>query len=161
LNNLCFQLAQVVVPGIMILILDSPRIPNRRHRGALGLGVMGTVTVGTCAGLYGWLKAVDYSHFATSPGVDWSDSGFAGGFVLYLLFGAVYSGFQMTVEWILSTLTNDPAVLAQYAGMIKGTSSLGMCISFIIASQTVPIVWQLTLQFMCVSKFLCRPVVFH
>lgn len=58
--------------------------------------------------------------------MDWIESAFGLGIVLYLLFGAIYACFQVTVQWTLAALANDPAPCARYAGAPKGTVSLGM-----------------------------------
>ncbi|EXJ79410.1 hypothetical protein A1O3_08912 [Capronia epimyces CBS 606.96] len=147
LNNMCFQFIQILMPYLLIYVLDSKRIASRRRRGAIGVVIMGTLAIGACIGLYIWLDVVHYADIKTSPAVDWQDSHFPGIFVIYILFGAIFAGFQVVVEWILSALTNEPSTLAQFAGMVKGTSSLGMCISFVVAAQKVPTVGQLSLQF--------------
>lgn len=152
LNNLCFQIIQLLGPGLLIWVFDSKLIRSRKLRGLVAVGLMGAISIGACGGLYGWLHQVDYSSLTTSPATDWSDKQFASLFVIYLLFGWVYSGYQMTIEWVVSSLSNDPSVLAQYAGFERGMASFGMCISFIVAAQKVPQIGQLTLQFMYVSS---------
>jgi len=147
LNNLCFQLMQILGPGLLIWIFDNKFVSSRKTRGLIGVGVMGAIAIGACCGLYGWLHEVDYASLKTSPAVDWSDEKFARLFVIYILFGWIYSGFQMTVEWVVSALSNDPSILAQYAGFERGIASFGMCISFILAGQEVSQIGQLSLQF--------------
>ncbi|KAK5203348.1 hypothetical protein LTR47_009572 [Exophiala xenobiotica] len=147
LNNLFYQFVGILAPYLLIHILDNPNISSRRRRGIIGTAIMGIITLGACVGLYIWLKVVNYAHLTETPAVDWTGADFAGMFVIYMLFGLIYSGYQVVVEWTLSALTNDPSTLAQFAGMIKGTSALGICISFIMAAQKVPTVGQLSLQF--------------
>jgi hypothetical protein len=133
----------------MIWIFDSKKIPNRKHRGILAVSLIGLISVGACCGLYGWLHKVDYASLSKSksPATDFTDRDFASLFVIYLLFGWIYSGYQMVVEWVVSALSNDPSVLAQFAGFERGIASFGMCISFIVAAQEVPQIGQLSLQF--------------
>jgi hypothetical protein len=85
---------------------------------------MGPVAIGGCAGLYGWLQVVDYSNIKESPANDWVNPHYGGFIVIYLLFGLTYSGYQMVVEWVTASLSNDPSVLSQYAGSMRGMASL-------------------------------------
>lgn len=80
-------------------------------------------------------------------GYDWTSPNYKKYTVIYFFFPMLYSGLQIVVEWILAALTNDPATLARYAGMFKGTGSLGICVAFILDSRKVPYIWQLTVQF--------------
>lgn len=132
---------------VLVAILDTKRIKSRRRRGTIGAVLMGVVAIGACCGLYGWMYKVDYAGLKTAPGTDWTDSGFGGLFAVYVLFGWVYAGFQMSVEWCSSSLSNDPTKSAQSAGYMRGMASLGMCIGFVMAAQQVPLVGQLSLQF--------------
>ena len=111
---------------------------------------MGTLAIGASIGLYIWLSANYYDSInfvKYAPAVDRKSSRYPGIFVVYILFGACLAGYQVALEWTLAALTNEPSVLAQFAGMVKGTQSLGMCISFVVAAQGVPLVGQLNIQF--------------
>ncbi len=83
----------------------------------------------------------------TSRGYDWTSDQYVKYTVIYFFFAMLYSGLQIVIEWILAALTNDPAMLARYSGMFKGTGSLGICVSFLLDSRKVPYIWQLTVQF--------------
>ena len=49
---------------------------------------MGTICLATNAGLAAWITKNDVNRQKnTPPGVDWTDSAFGAGFVLYLLSG--------------------------------------------------------------------------
>lgn len=144
---------QLLGPGILIWVFDMKIVPNRKHRGLYSVALMGMISLGACCGLYGWLHVVDYANIKTTPATDFVDSGFASLFVIYLLFGWIYSGYQMVVEWVVASLSNDPTLQAQFAGFMRGVASLGMCISFIVAGQQVPTIGQLSLQFVCVLPF--------
>lgn len=71
----------------------------------------------------------------------------SGYFVIYPFFAVVYNSLQITIKWVLVALTNDPATLASYSDLFKGTRSLGIFISFIIDSKKTPYIWQLIVQF--------------
>ena len=107
---------------------------------------MGAVAVGASAGLTGWLEIHDVDSLTAPAGADWSDPQWPGLFVCYLLFGAIYSGYQMCTEWTLSATTNDPETLARISGMFKFYSSLGMMISFILAGLRVTFLAQVLVQ---------------
>lgn len=148
LNNLCFQVIQFFGPGVLIWIFDSKLVSSRKTRGMIGVGLMALISISACAGLYGWLHWVKYSSLKQSPAADWTSKYYASWMVIYLLFGIIYSGYQMTTEWIIASMSNDPSVLAQYAGFFRGMASFGMCVSFVMAAQKVPQYGQLALQLM-------------
>jgi hypothetical protein len=95
-----------------------------------------------------WLKVTDYASFKKTPANDWSYTHYGGFMAIYLMFGLTYSSYALTVEWVFACLSNDPSVLAQYAGFVRGLGSLGMMISFILAEQIVPTWAQVTVQLM-------------
>ncbi|EXJ88145.1 hypothetical protein A1O1_05073 [Capronia coronata CBS 617.96] len=146
LNNLLFQFIMIPAPIFLAWIMDNKKIASRRSKGLLGATFVTVVTFGATAGLMGWTYANDIDRHNPAPGVDWSDSAFAAGFILYLLFGIVNACFQIAVQWTMSALTNDPALCARYAGAFKGTVSFGMCISFTIDSQGMNFKKQIIVQ---------------
>ncbi|KAF4977215.1 hypothetical protein FZEAL_6243 [Fusarium zealandicum] len=145
-NNFAYQAIQVFVPGLLICILDSRFIQSRRRRGLIGIAIMGTVAIGTSSGLISWLEINQVDSLTAPAGADWSDPEWAGLFVCYVLFGSIYSGYQMCTEWTLSATTNDPQALARVAGMFKFYSSLGMMISFVLAGEQVSFLGQVSVQ---------------
>lgn len=148
LNNVLFQFIMIPCPLALAYIMDSDRIKSRRMRGMIGTAIMGTITLATCGGLAAWFKKnnIDRNN-GDSPSVDWSDKEFGPGLVLYLLSGIIYATYQICVQWTLGALTNDPVRCARYAGLFKGTTALGMCISFILDSKDVSYMNQLIVQF--------------
>ncbi|KAI9741784.1 MAG: hypothetical protein M1834_000170 [Cirrosporium novae-zelandiae] len=155
LNNVMFQFIEIPVPLALAYIMDCEKIKSRRLRGMLGLGIMGVITMGTNAGLATWIVKNDINQNHTSPAADWTSDAFGAGFILYLLSGIIYAGYQIVVQWVISALTNDPVRCARYSGMYKGTTSLGMCISFVLDSKTVPYIDQLIVQFVIYGVGLC------
>ncbi|EFY99181.2 DUF895 domain membrane protein [Metarhizium robertsii ARSEF 23] len=163
-NNFAYQATQAFVPAVLVLVLDSKYIRSRRTRGLVGIAGMGTVAVGASAGLIGWLQVHRVDALRTPAGADWSDAEWPGLFVCYVLFGAVYAGYQMCVEYTLSATTNDPAVLARVAGMFKFYSAFGMMVSFVMAGEGVSFLGQITLQLVLYALGICGVVwvlVFH
>lgn len=142
LNNAAFNIIQMFIPPILSFILDSKHVKSRRHRGFLALAFIGPITIGGAAGILAWIQVHQISYSGESRAWDWLGSQWGGLFVCYIMFGCVYSGFQMVTEYTLSATTNDPQVLAKVAGLFKFYSSLGMFLSFILAAQKVPFVGQ-------------------
>ncbi|KAJ3498181.1 hypothetical protein NLG97_g1327 [Lecanicillium saksenae] len=145
-NNFTYQTIQIVMPGLLICILDSRFIKSRRHRGLLGIAIMGTFAVAGCVGLMSWLKVNNVESRPVSASFDWKDGEFGGMLACFLLFGATYAGYQMCTEYTLSSTTVDPAKLARVAGMFKFYSTFGMMVSFIMAGERVPFIGQASLQ---------------
>ena len=66
-----------------------------------------------------------------SPAWDFTSGGGSAEFTtVMLIFGIIYAINQMVVMWTLAALTNDPFVLARYAGLYKAMLSAGLCITF-------------------------------
>lgn len=146
LNSLAFAVIQFFVPPILTTILDNRRITSRKVRGMLGIALHGTIAVAACGGLMGWMTINDTDAITKNPAWDWLDHQFPGLFVLYLMFGATYTGFQLATEWTLAATTNDPKKLSKIAGLFKCYSSLGMFISFIMTGQGATLWAQAGLQ---------------
>lgn len=154
-------------PLLLAYVMDTKYIKSRRIRGMIGAIIMGTICLATNAGLAAWITHNDVNRQTNEPpGVDWSDSAFGAGFVLYLLSGKfnpwylalgcklltsepgiIYATYQIVVQWTLGALSNDPVQCSRLAGLFKGTTALGMCISFVLDSKNVSYIDQLIVQF--------------
>ncbi|KAI1618725.1 hypothetical protein EDD36DRAFT_402388 [Exophiala viscosa] len=145
-NSLCFQIVQFIGPGVLIFVLDNKFVRSRKVRGIMGVAITGAIAIGGCVGMYIWLHLSGYASYEKTPAYDWSYSHYGGFMAIYLMFGLTYSSYALTVEWVFACLSNDPAVLAQYAGFVRGLGSLGMMISFILAEQLTPTWVQVTVQ---------------
>ena len=145
LNNLLFQAIMIPTPMLLAYLLDNKHVELRKLRGIMGTTFVALVTMGATCGLLAWVLKNDVTRGIPSA-VDWTDSSFAAGVILYILFGIVYACFQILVQWILAALTNDPALCARYAGAFKGTVSLGMCVSFTVDSQGMTFRNQIIMQ---------------
>lgn len=133
-------------PIILAWVMDNRRVQSRKLRGVLGASLVGIITMGATCGLLAWVIRNNVGREGDSPAVDWTDSAFPVGIVLYLLFGMIYACFQIAVQWTLASLTNDPSLCARYAGAFKGTVSLGMCVSFTVDSQGMLFLDQVIMQ---------------
>lgn len=147
LNNVLFQFVMIPAPLVFAWILDTSKVKSRRVRGLVGVTVLGAITLGTSGGLAAWISYNDVNQNIPARGVDWTDSTFAAAFILYILFGIIYAIYQIAVQWTLAALSNDPVRCARHAGFFKGSTSLGMCVSFILDSQKVSYMNQLIVQY--------------
>ncbi|KAK5320261.1 hypothetical protein LTR93_007318 [Exophiala xenobiotica] len=137
LNNIVFEFIMIPAPLALAWAMDNKFMKRRRNKGMLGVTLMTVISLATYAGVLGWIYHYDIDRTATPPAVDWDESTFASGFVLYLLSGTIYSGFQICGQWTLSALSNDPYKCARYAGLFKGTTSLGLMAAFLMDSKGV------------------------
>lgn len=136
-----------MVPPLLTFVLDNSRsMSSRRHRGLLGIGIMGTIAIGTAGGLIGWLRVNDIDGSSRARSWDWSGAQYPGLAIIYILMGSIYSGYQMVTEWTLAATTNDPETLARIAAIFKFWSASGMLVSFVLAAQHVPFLDQTIIQ---------------
>lgn len=61
----------------------------------------------------------------------------------------VFSIYQIAVQYVITSLTNNPERLARYAGIFRGVTAFGMMFSFIIDGQGGSYLAQLSFQFAC------------
>lgn len=136
LNSVLFDVMFLPSAPAFMYLLD--KLPfGRTKRGLIALGVATIVMVTGWVALISWVCLS--KTFANPPleGVDWTDANFAGPFVLYLLFGIVFTVHQMIGMWTMASLTNDPRKLGIYGGLWRGISGLGLCIAFALSAALV------------------------
>ncbi len=119
--------------GLAVLV-DNEKF-RRRTRGFMG------ITYVAVPSLIGWIIQSIWvsqnmlNRHADSPAVDWTDgSKFGLPFAVYVFFGIEYACWQITCQYILATLTNDPQLLARYSGVFRAGIAAGECVSFGIDS---------------------------
>ena len=125
----------------MAKVLDNSRY-RRRIRGYMGI----TISAVTFSAVF-IICLVQIKHYNINrndppPGYDWTDSEFLGIVFMQLLSGFSYAGHHMVIQWVLSSMTNDPQVLARYSGMFKGIDSAGVAVAYGLESALVPYVDQ-------------------
>lgn len=147
LNNVLFQFVQILVAISLSYVLDHPKL-SRRKRGLLACSALSVITLAALASLVGWMKKNHLDgRLIDPPDVDWTDGRFAGGVIIYILFGIVYSGYLVCAQWVIASLSNNPVRCALYSGFAKGTSSFGLCICFVMDSKSVTYMDQVIVQF--------------
>ncbi|KAL5335483.1 major facilitator superfamily domain-containing protein [Aspergillus crustosus] len=150
LNNVFFNFIQIPASLAMTFILDNPRyFGKRRTRALIGISVMSAITLGICSAEAAWLVQHRIDRNQPGPSTDWTDPDFAGAFVIYVIYGSVYSIYQIATQYVICSLTNDPEVLARYASVFRGMTALGMMFSFIIDGNGGTYTTQLSFQFAC------------
>ncbi|KIW92582.1 uncharacterized protein Z519_06429 [Cladophialophora bantiana CBS 173.52] len=149
LNNVMFNFIQLPASFGMTYILDNPRFGRRKTRALIGISVMSAITLAICAAEAAWLAEHHLDRNERGPSTDWTDSAFAGAFVIYVIYGSVYSIYQIATQYVICALTNDPERLARRASCFRGTTALGMMFSFIIDGNGGTYITQLSFQFAC------------
>ncbi|RFU28738.1 hypothetical protein B7463_g7578, partial [Scytalidium lignicola] len=149
LNNVMFNFIQLPASFGMTYILDNPRFGHRKARALIGISVMSAVTLAICAAEAAWLAKHHLNRNEAGPSTDWTDPAFAGAFVIYVIYGSVYSIYQIATQYVICALTNDPERLARRASCFRGTTALGMMFSFIIDGNGGTYITQLSFQFAC------------
>lgn len=122
-----FNFIQLPASFAMTYILDNLRFGKRKLRSLIGISVMSAVTLGVCGAEAGWLGTNGINRNVEGPSIDWTDSGFAAPFVIYIIYGSVYSIYQIATQYVICALTNDPERSARYAGVFRGVTAFGIC----------------------------------
>lgn len=147
LNNVLYEFIMIPTAILLSMALDGKFVKSRRSRGMLTVAVVGLITMAASAGLTAWEKINHLDGALAASNIDWTDSNYAGGCVIYLLWGIVYASYVVVVQWVMASMSNDPDKLAFYAGFTKGTNSLGLCISFVLDVKSVTYFTQTIIQF--------------
>jgi NADH:ubiquinone oxidoreductase subunit 6 (subunit J) len=82
----------------MRMILDTEKL-SRKARAYLGFAYMFTTLLVAYAGELGWMFTRPSGTFTQANGVDFTDSGFAGFFVIFQLFQLSVTSVPMFISW--------------------------------------------------------------
>ncbi|KAG7005387.1 MFS general substrate transporter [Physcia stellaris] len=129
LNSLMFNVMQIIGAVGIGILLDNRKVPSRRTRGFISILVVAIIIVAGWVGLTVWLYKNPLDPL-NPPLIDWTDERFGGFFVLNLIFGINLVIYQVTVQWIIASFTNDPEHLARFAGLVKGVLAGGVAAAF-------------------------------
>ncbi|KAI4103821.1 MAG: hypothetical protein L6R37_003624 [Teloschistes peruensis] len=120
--------ARVIIGAIWIgLMLDNWKISSRRTRGVVTVTAVAVLVIAGWIGMTVWLYK-NPMDLLNPPLFDWTDGPFGGFFILNLIFGM--NMVVVTVQWIISSFTNDPEQLARLAGLVKGVLAGGVAAAF-------------------------------
>ncbi|KAF7556673.1 hypothetical protein G7Z17_g1267 [Cylindrodendrum hubeiense] len=121
----------IQIPATLLfgLVLDNKRYA-RRIRGTMGLTISFVIV------LIGWGLALSFQikygikRDVESPAWDWTSTPYVAYFFVIFFTGIAYAIDQMMVMWVMSSLSNEPKLLARYGGFFKGMLSAGLAIAF-------------------------------
>ncbi|KAK2750125.1 hypothetical protein FQN57_004620 [Myotisia sp. PD_48] len=157
MNNVIFY--AVALPGSVLVTYLTDMLPfSRRKRGLIALSVLAVIDIGGWIAALAWVSISDTYKNPPQGGVSWSDANFAGPFVIYVVFGVLYTCHQLIGMWVMGTFTNDPRNLAVYGGIWKGVAGGGLAVSFGMNSAGVSHQSQLIMMF--IFQFISFPIMF-
>ncbi|KAJ2564714.1 hypothetical protein IW140_005629 [Coemansia sp. RSA 1813] len=153
LNSMLYWASQMVMAYIVSLLHDRESL-SRKKRGIISLTVLAVVTNVmwglTLAVQLRYTRGPDDTHPSSDyPGglIDFTESSRAAGpMLLYCFMGAVDAHYQSFAYWLIGTMTNDPQMLARYAGFYKGIQSLGAVVAWQLDAQKVALMAQLVVN---------------
>ncbi|CCM01346.1 uncharacterized protein FIBRA_03396 [Fibroporia radiculosa] len=122
--NAVLEAAGAIIGALMIgyLVLDVKWV-KRRTRGYLGLATVVVVTSIVWACGLSWQTTFDRAEAKVLPLINYKDASYRGKAPLFFFYYFGDSCYQALAYWIMSALTNDPFILARYAGLYKAMQS--------------------------------------
>ncbi|KAI8380758.1 major facilitator superfamily domain-containing protein [Blakeslea trispora] len=138
LNDTMYWGMQIIGSLLIGFLLDH-RAMTRRGRGLLALVLIFFVCMAVWAG--GFVFQLTFNN-DFKDAIGWRDPRFGGPFVLYLLYGFTDSIYQSYMYWLMGAMSNDPSLLARYAGFYKAVQSAGAAVSFGIDAVNIPLRWE-------------------
>ncbi|KAI9271948.1 major facilitator superfamily domain-containing protein [Phascolomyces articulosus] len=137
LNGTMYWGMQIIGSMIFGFILDYQGL-TRRTRALIGAGILFVVMMAIWAG--GFVFQLSFENDYDDP-IHWDDWRFGRPFLLYIMYGLSDALYQSYMYWLMGAMSNDPALLARYAGFYKAMQSAGAAISFGIDSAGVRLRW--------------------
>ncbi|KAI9489601.1 major facilitator superfamily domain-containing protein [Zychaea mexicana] len=137
LNGTMYWGMQIIASIIFGFILDYQGL-SRRVRALLGAAILFVVMMAIWAG--GLVFQLSFENDYDDP-IHWTDSRFGRPFLLYIFYGFSDALYQSYLYWLMGAMSNDPKLLARYAGFYKAMQSAGAAISFGIDSAGVRLRW--------------------
>lgn len=154
LNDLMYWAMQVVGSALVGFLLDYKRL-GRRARGLFTLAVMFCVINAIWAGGFAFQLTFDVDY---NEPVHWTSNKFGGPFVLYIFYGFADSVYQTYLYWLMGAMSNDPSLLARYAGFYKAMQSAGAAAAFGVDSSSIRLRWECLICWVLV--FISFPLIF-
>jgi MFS family permease len=143
-NNIFYWGAQMVGAVAIGFFFDSSKFKRATKAVASLIGM--TIIFSAIWG-GGLAMQLQYTMETAKHDIDFTDSGrYAGPVILYALYGLLDAIVQSWCYWIMGALSNDPSILARYAGLYKGVQSAGSAIAWAIASANVSLLTQLIIN---------------
>ncbi|KAI9488228.1 MFS general substrate transporter [Zychaea mexicana] len=137
LNSTMYWTFQIIGSLLVGLLLDYQGF-SRRARGLICGGALFLIMMGVWAG--GFAFQLTFENDYDEPH-HWTSPGFGGPFVLYLIYGMTDAMYQSYMYWLMGAMSNDPSLLARYAGFYKAVQSAGAACAFGIDTGSVRLRW--------------------
>jgi len=141
LNGVVYYIMQIVGAYVFGFALDFKGV-RRTTRAKAAWGALFTTIMIIWGFGYMFQKTYDRELIAILKEKDelkdWSDSGYAGPFVLYMFYGFSDAAWQTCVYWFMGALTNNGRKLANFAGFYKGIQSAGGAITWRLDDIKIP-----------------------
>lgn len=149
LNDLMYWALQVIGAIMIGYLLDCERF-SRRNRGLLALGILFVLLNLIWAG--GFAFQLTFEADYKDP-IHWDHERFGGPFFLFILYGFSDAVYQTYLYWLMGAMSNDPALLARYAGFYKAVQSAGAATAFGIDASPILLRWECLIcwSMVCVS----------
>ncbi|GAA5872122.1 hypothetical protein JCM16303_000986 [Sporobolomyces ruberrimus] len=136
LGSFLVAVSAVIVNAILGFFLDNQSFSKKFKARSSYLTIMALL-----GGCWIWFTVLElkYGKEAVSPKFDWTDAGWAVGFVLYLIFNCLYFLLQNELYWTISQCAREPSELIQLSSLLRGLESAGSACAFgISASKQLP-----------------------
>lgn len=144
-----------VIGSLMIGYLLDYNGLARRTRGLIALGLLFISLMAIWAGGFAFQMTFEADY---NDPIRWTNSRFGGPFVLYIMYGFSDSIYQTYLYWLMGAMSNDPALLARYAGFYKAMQSAGAAVAFGIDSTAIRLRWECLICWLLV--FISFPLIF-
>ncbi|KAJ3564728.1 hypothetical protein NP233_g8098 [Leucocoprinus birnbaumii] len=128
LNNLIYWLSQIVWSYFIGWLLDRDTV-RRRARAFIGWGILFAMLWATY--IWGYFYQREYTRESIPPEaskMDLNDGSYVGRALLYALCAILGATWQITVYWIIGTMSNDLNKLACFTGLYKSIQSAGAAV---------------------------------
>ncbi|GAA5801414.1 major facilitator superfamily domain-containing protein [Helicostylum pulchrum] len=154
LNDLLYWALQVVGAIMIGYLLDCKRF-SRRTRGLIALGILFVLLNFIWAGGIAFQMTFEADY---NDPIHWDHPRFGGPFVLFIMYGFSDAIYQTYLYWLMGAMSNDPALLARYAGFYKAVQSAGAAIAFGIDASPILLRWECLICWVLV--FVSFPLIF-
>ncbi|KIW15318.1 hypothetical protein PV08_05363 [Exophiala spinifera] len=152
LNNVGYWSTTAIGSLVAGLSCDSYRLGYRRQRGILVGAVVILIISGIWSGILFLLIKHDLNRHGSPPHVDWTDrplSTSVSPLIILTLSGLVPGSITAYAQWLASSYSNNPVVLARLMGYVEALRGLGQAIMYALDSHKVAYRTEGILLFSC------------
>ncbi|GAA5888478.1 hypothetical protein JCM6882_008635 [Rhodosporidiobolus microsporus] len=161
LNSLLFWLFQIVAAGLFGLAIDSKRF-RRTTRAWAAMAFLLAINMGVWGAAHHYQRGYYRTpEGASTPRIDFKDSGYAGRCVLFIFMGVLDAVLQNFVYWLMGSMYANAGELARIVGIYKGIQSAAAAGAWRMDSVGTSYMTELASTWgLCVAAIVCAvPVV--